>query len=88
MRADPTANLSDVNDFLDTSNTCQRSDQNKTLFLGSLSPFSNLYQTKLVIDNVSYSCVEQYIQSEKAAMFDNDIAHYKIMAEQNPYRIK
>ena len=60
------ANVNEVNSVLDTISTCQQADADKIVFLGSLTPFSNLYQSKFVIDNTTYSCAEQYIQSEKA----------------------
>ena len=90
ITAGPNSNLSDVANIIDPTSTCQQTDSDNTtlLFLGSLSPFSNLYQSKLCIDNVKYSCVEQYLQSEKAALFDDDATHYKIMKESTPYKIK
>ena len=90
ITAGPNSNLSDVANIIDPSSICQRTDgDNKTLlFLGSLSPFSNLYQSKFCINNVKYSRVEQYLQSEKAALFDDDATHYKIMKESNRYKIK
>ena len=62
--AGPESNLTDVNDVVDTVSTCERSDEDKIVFLGSLSPYSNLYQSKFAIDNISYTCAEQYIKSE------------------------
>ena len=35
-----------------------------------------------------FNSLEQYIQSEKAHIFDDDATHYKIMKEKNPYKIK
>ena len=32
--------------------------------------------------------MEQYIQSEKAKLFDDDISQAKIMGEVNPYKMK
>ena len=76
--------------MLDISSTCQHSDPDSetTIFLGSHSAFSNLYGCKITIDNVSYDSVEQYIQSEKAKVFDDDTCHSRIMRESNPYKIK
>ena len=84
----PTCNIQEANSLLDVSSSYERSDAAKVLFLGSLLPFSNLYQSKFSINNVEYNCVEQYIQSEKAAAFNNDLSHNKIMRETNPYSIK
>ena len=41
-----------------------------------------------MIDNIKYNCVEQYLQGAKAALFDDDISHAKIMRETNPYCMK
>ena len=88
--AGPNSNVSEANTVIDTASMCQQVDtvSDTLLFLGSLSPYSNLYKTNLTIDKVKYLCAEQFIQSEKAAMFDDDIAQYKIMQEANPYKIK
>ena len=86
--AGPDSNLNEVNAVVDTVSTCQKNDNKKILFLGSLSPYSNLYQSNFSIDNTTYTRVEQFIQSEKAGMFDDDAAQHKIMQEKNPYKIK
>ena len=80
--------ISEVNNLLDIKKTCERSDQEKLIFLGSLSPFSNLHPATFRINNTEFSSSEQYIQSEKAKLFNDDIAHSRIMHEKNPYRIK
>ena len=86
--AGPDANFSEVNALLDISSTCQRSNENKTIFLGMHSVFSNLHPAHFSLDNIEYNCVEQMLQSEKASLFDDDISHARIMREQNPYKIK
>ena len=41
-----------------------------------------------VKDGVRYVCVEQYIQARKAEIFDDDIAHAKIMNSLSPHEMK
>ena len=84
----PVCNVMEANAFLDVASTCQRGDDTKLLFLGAHSPFSNLYMSNFTIDNFVYNCVEQYYQSVKAATFDDDLMHFKIMQETNPYKMK
>ena len=84
----PVCNVSEVNVYFDVASTCQRSDENKLIFFGSHSPFSNLYKTDMVVNNISYNSVEQYYQSAKASLFHDDATHYKIMNESNTYKIQ
>ena len=81
-----TSNVMDANSFIDIPATCQRTDSDKIVFLGIHSIFSNFYQTDLTVNNVKYSSDEQFIQSEKAALFNDDLTHAKIMHESNPYK--
>ena len=85
-----TSNYHEASSLIDLPSTCQQTDQNAgiTLFLSSHSPFSNMYHTDFTINNVHYNSVEQYIQSQKVSMFNDDITHAKIMKEDNPYKIK
>ena len=57
----PVCNISEANNLLNVKYTCERTDQSKTLFFGSHSPFSNLFLSEFTIDNVKYNCVEQYL---------------------------
>ena len=84
----PGCNLGEVNKILDVQSTCEHSDTATTAFLGSLSPYSNLHQTNFIVDNVVFNSSEQYLQSAKAQMFDDDATHFKIMKENNPCKIK
>ena len=81
-------NLMEANKVLDLQGTCQRTDDEKIIFLGCHSVFSNLHTAHFHLDNINYNCVEQRIQSAKTSMFDDDITHHKIMRELNPYKIK
>ena len=51
--------------------SCQREKEN-VAFPGLHSPLSNLFKCNFTVDNVEYNCTEQYIQSEKCALFDDD----------------
>ena len=86
--AGPGGNYNEANKLLDIKSTCERTNENTVLFLGSLSPFSNLHYANFRIDNIQYNCAEQFIQSEKAKAFNDDVTQYNIMCEENPYRIK
>ena len=58
------------------------------IFLGPHSPFSNMFSATFTVDNVEYGSTEQFIQASKAALFDDDVTHSRIMGEINPFRIK
>ena len=62
--AGPEYNCANVNALVDLKESCERKDDEKNLqlFLGCHSPFSNLYLTNFSVDNVTYLCVEQYLQ--------------------------
>ena len=86
--AAPRNNLGEVSALLNIQSTCQRSNESTTIFLGSHSPFSNLYGCNFYVENIQYNSVEQYIQSQKASLFDDDTTHSRIRSESNPYVIK
>ena len=49
---------------------------------------SNFYPSQFTLDNVKFSCTEQYMMYHKALLFgDKDIAE-KILADDRPLRIK
>ena len=81
-------NITEANKVIDVPGTCQRSDNDKTLFFGIHSVFSNLHPAQFRVENISYNCVEQMIQGQKAAYFNDDVTHAKIMRELNPYKMK
>ena len=84
----PNSNLDEVNTVIDAKGTCQKSSPDKEIFLGTHSPLSNLFMTDFKINNVQYNCAEQFIQSEKVMMFNDDATAAKIMTATNPYRMK
>ena len=83
-------NAIEANAVLDLPATCQRSseDLTKLVFLGAHSVFSNMHHAAFKIDNVSYSSAEQFIQSQKVTLFDDDVSHSRIMKESNPFKMK
>jgi ribA/ribD-fused uncharacterized protein len=46
--------------------------------------FSNWYYSPFVLDGVKYTCVEQYMMSEKAHLFGDEEVFAKIMATGDP----
>ena len=86
----PINNINEVNDIVNTQLSCQRSDSDNriTVFLGSHSINSNLYGSDFTINNITYNTAEQYIQSEKASLFNDDVTQARIMKETNPSIIK
>ena len=84
----PSASFLEVSKVLDIAGTCQKSDADNIVFLGCHSVFSNLHSASFVIDNTTYNCAEQCIQSAKAALFDDDMTQACIMRESNPYKMK
>ena len=86
--AGPNPNIMEANKVLDVPGSCQKADEDKIIFLGCHSIFSNFHSSPFVLDSTHYNCVEQWIQSQKAALFNDDLSHSKIMCEHNPYKIK
>jgi ribA/ribD-fused uncharacterized protein len=57
-------------------------------FYGFEDHFSNFYKSNFIVDNIRFSCGEQYIMYNKAILFnDHEIANL-ILAEYNPKKIK
>ena len=53
-----------------------------TFFWGGI--FSNWYNCSILIDNVTYNCVEHYMMAQKAILFKDAEMHAKIMSSTNP----
>ena len=66
-------NVIEANNFVDIPSTCQQGSPETLLFFGMHSVFSNLHPVNFKVNNVTYSSVEQMLQSEKAAVFNDDI---------------
>ena len=84
----PVNNLGDLPDDLNVESLCEKENKDCVVFLGSGSKMSNMYQCNFNVDGVTYSSSEQYIQSGKAQLFDDDITHAKIMKCVNPFECK
>ena len=41
------------------------------LFFGEDPPFSNWYPSTFLVENVEYNCVEQFMMSKKAELFQD-----------------
>ena len=53
-----------------------------TFFWGG--PFSQWHPCSIEIDGVIYNCAEQYMMAQKALLFEDNIAHKKIMFTSDP----
>ena len=84
----PVNNLDSLPDDLNPRSLCEQSDDDTHVFFGIGSPMSNFHKCDFVVDNLKYCCSEQYIQSEKAALFNDDVAQMKIMSTDSPYHMK
>lgn len=84
----PVNNLHDLPSEIIPSDSCEKRNENTIAFLGPHSVFSNFHQANFVEGGVRYSCSEQMIQAEKAAMFNDRQSLEKIMKCKNPYKIK
>ena len=84
----PVNNLSELLCDLEARSSCEKSDANVLAIFGIHSVFSNFHQAPFVIDNITYLCSEQYIQSTKAALFDDDETNAAIIMSTNPFQMK
>ena len=73
---------------LDLVSTCQLSNEETLTFFGYASPFSNFHKSNFLLNGKAYTCVEQYIQSAKAEMFDDQESLNKIMKLTSPALMK
>ena len=58
------------------------------LFYRSDAYMSNFYKSPLSINNIEYTCVEQYFTAEKARCFKDQITVNKIMKAEKPAEMK
>jgi ribA/ribD-fused uncharacterized protein len=69
--------------------TSERETDEVVAFMGDGSVLSNLnMKYPITINGVEYVCNEQFIQSEKAKMFNDSETENKIMKSRNPQQIK
>jgi hypothetical protein len=65
-----------------------KSDDKSLAFFGRDAIFSNFHKANFTVDNIDYSCTEQYYQTNKAESVHADNIAAKIMSckEQSPYK--
>jgi hypothetical protein len=61
-----------------------RTENNVTIFFSINSPLSNHHPANMKVDNVSYSCSEQFYFAKRAAFLGDDNIHHKVMRQVNP----
>lgn len=86
--AGPQNNLHDLPSDLHPTKVSQKCDDNITVFYGQNHPFSNFHETRIRVDNIVYNCAEQYVQSKKCALFDDDIGQSRVMKTNNAYDMR
>lgn len=84
----PKNNLNELPKEINPAETCEQRDEKTIAFLGPHSVFSNFHPSPFTDNSVKYSCAEQMIQAEKAALFKDKVSLEQIMLEKDPYRIK
>jgi ribA/ribD-fused uncharacterized protein len=57
-------------------------------FYGTFDYCSNFHPSPFIVDGVTYSCGEQWIMAQKAALFADKEAHAKIMSTKDPKIMK
>ncbi len=61
---------------------------NYVFFYGKNDHFSNFYKTTFKVNDITFSCGEQYIMYSKAKLFGDDIIAEKILEETSPSKMK
>ena len=78
-----TDNLHQLPEELDVFDITTKSNADCIGFFGALNPLSNFYESRFEVDGVEYISSEQYIQSQKATMFNDATSYNKIMGASN-----
>jgi ribA/ribD-fused uncharacterized protein len=81
-------NLSSLPKDLDPRLLSTVTNNGVCVFFGNSSPLSNHHPSPFVVDKVTYTCVEQYLMSEKAALFHNSEIAEDIMKMSDPVQMK
>ena len=84
----PRNNLHELPADLQPDRVAQKSNDQTLVFFGQNSAFSNFHPASFKVDGVQYTCNEQFIQSKKAELFNDDVAHSMIMSTKSPYAMK
>ena len=81
-------NLASIPDEIKAKISVEKQDEEKLVYFGPQSVFSNMHPCHFSVDNTHYNSVEQYFQSQKASFFDDDKIVAKILAASSPFEIK
>ena len=84
----PVNNLHKLPEQLHPRTAAEKQNEHVTVFFTQGSPLSNFHAAPFIRSNIRYSNSEQYIQSKKAELFNDDEIQAKIMQTSNPYEIK
>ena len=74
----------EISGFHASSNT----NRSTFTFFGELSPFSNFHKAKFTLNNTEYFCSEQFIQQQKALLFDDQHTADHIMSSSSARKCK
>ena len=78
-----TDNLHQLPEDLDVFDITTKSNSDCIGFFGALNPLSNFYESRFEVDGVEYISSEQYIQLQKATMFNDASSYNNIMGSTN-----
>lgn len=81
-------NLDQLPNDLKRETVAEKVNDNVLVYFGENSMLSNFYRADFTIDGIKYNCNEQYIQSKKCELFDDDYTREKVMKTTSPYQMK
>lgn len=83
-----TNNLNTLPSSLDPQKLSTHTEKNHLFFFSQSCPLSNLHPSHFKVDNIPYTCNEEFIHCSKAKLFQDPIAFNKIQHAHNPGQIK
>ena len=84
----PVCNLQNLPPELQPSNACKVEDDNTYVFFGKHHPLSNFYTCKIEINGHVYHSSEQYLQEQKAVVFNQMNIAKQIKQAATPHECK
>ena len=81
-------NLHDLPEQLSGFCVGSRSDTETYAYFGDMNPFSNFYPSPFTYNGITYNHSEQFIQSEKAKLFEDETINQQIMMAENGLECK
>ena len=81
-------NLHQLPDEINGFKATTKSNAGVLCFYGELNPFSNFHAVEFEVNGEIYRNSEQYIQQQKAIMFEDKVAEAKIMSSSSPLQCK